>query len=103
MKKYIALVLLCACLFTFLAGCSPYEAEDFLGKTSVEIVEAYGAFDCVSCDPDSDGLYRNARCGYTLRERRSGFLGESPEFLFFIEFDENGVAVSSEKGYRPGG
>ena len=105
MKKTMTWILLCACMLALGTGCaaSPYEEEAFLGKTSAEIVEMYGAFDCVSRDPDADGLYRNARCGYTVREKRRGFWDAHPEILFFISFDEDGVAVSCEEGYRPGG
>jgi hypothetical protein len=41
--------------------------------------------------------------GYTVKEPKVGFLGTSDEILFFITFDENGVAKKCEEGYRPGG
>ena len=50
-----------------------------------------------------DGLFRQCRCGYTIEEPRVGYLGTSPEVLYFITFDKNGVAIECEKGYRPGG
>jgi hypothetical protein len=52
---------------------------------------------------DGDGLYRNCRCGYTIQKPQKGFLGTQPEKIFFICFDENGVAISCEEGFRPGG
>jgi hypothetical protein len=47
--------------------------------------------------------YRNCRCGYTIQKPQKGFLGTQPEKIFFICFDENGVAISCEEGFRPGG
>lgn len=91
-------LLLCA------AGCgTEYDEEDFLGKTSAQIVMDNGEFDCVGKAPDADGLYKNTACGYTVREARKGFLDTKPELLFFISFDENGVATGCYEGYRPGG
>jgi len=52
---------------------------------------------------DEDGLYRSCRCGYTIKEPRKGFFGKTEEVLLFIVFDDSGVAVSCEEGYRPGG
>ena len=103
MKKQLA-VILAAVMVLFPAGCAAgYHAEAFLGKTSAEIIDQYGAFDCIGMPADSDGLYRNCRCGYTVREARKGFLGTSPEILFLIAFDENGIAVECSEGDRPGG
>ena len=104
MKRYIAVILLSVFLISFLSGCSSkYKAEDFVGKTSAEVVEQYGAFDCIGMSADKDGLYKNCKCGYTIKESQKGFLGTSQEVLFFILFDENGIATSCEEGYRPGG
>mgnify|MGYP006967157690 CR=1 FL=1 len=102
MKKWIVLSLF---LCLFLIGCSTenYCEADFLGRTSAQIVAEFGAFDCVGTQPDTDGLYRSTSCGYTIRETRAGFLGTDPEVLFFISFDENGIAVDCYEGYRPGG
>ena len=87
-----------------LSGCAVrYAQSDFLGKTSVEIVAEYGNFDCVTMSADEDGLYKNCRCGYTITPSRPSFLGVSDELLFFICFDENGIAVDCEEGSRPGG
>lgn len=91
-------------LILLLVGCSPKYCEDaFIGKTSAEIISQYGPFDCISMDASEDGLYRNCMCGYTINEPQAGFLGTSPEILFFITFDENGIAVECSEGYRPGG
>lgn len=104
MKKHV-LILFAAVIFTLtLAGCSSkYDAEDFIGKTSAEIVDENGDFDCVIGEAGEDGLYRNSKCGYTIKEKKAGFLGSSDEVLFFICFDENGVAMSCDEGVRPGG
>ncbi len=104
MIKRIAAVFLCA-VFTFVfSGCGGgYSADDFIGKTSSEIMNEFGSFDFVSMPADEDGLYRNCKCGYTVKEPQKGFLGTSPEVLIFIKFDENGIATQCEEGYRPGG
>ena len=102
MKKITVCIIVLLTTFLFF-GCSKYNERDLLGKTSAEIVEQYGEFDCIGTPADADGLYRSTTCGYAIREARAGFLGTNPEMLFFISFDANGVAVSCEKGYRPGG
>ena len=63
-----------------------YSEKDFLGKTSTQIVEEYGEFDCVSAPADADGIYRSCRCGYTVQKARPGYLEQNPEILFFIYF-----------------
>jgi hypothetical protein len=102
MRKWIALLALIALL---LVGCTKvkYTEADFLGKTSAYIVAEFGEFDCIGNHPDADGMFRNTSCGYTIQEPRVGFLGTDPEVLFFISFDENGIAVRCYEGYRPGG
>ena len=91
-------------LVLFLVGCSPkYNPEDFIGKTSEEIISQYGSFDCLSMPADEDGLYRNCSCGYTIQEADKGLFGKSEEELFFITFDENGIATMCDEGFRPGG
>lgn len=87
----------------FVAGCAKYQESDFLGKTSAQIVEQYGEFDCIYQPAEEDGLYRSTACGYTTKEPHVGFLGTSPEELFYIVFDDNGIAVRCYEGYRPGG
>lgn len=64
-------------IFTLtLAGCSSkYDAEDFIGKTSAEIVDENGAFDCVIGETGEDGLYRDSKCGYTIKAKKAGFFG----------------------------
>lgn len=101
MKRYILLFI---CIFLIGTGCSSkYNKDDFIGKSSLKIVEEYGEFDCTTMPISEDGLYRNCRCGYTIEEPRKGFLGTSSEVLFFISFDENGIAIKCEEGYRPQG
>ena len=104
MKTRIAVLLICCVLALNLMACSAkYSANDFIGKTSSEIEAEFGPFDCLGMPAGEDGLYRNTKCGYTIKESRVGFLGTDPEVLIFIKFDENGTAVSCEEGYRPGG
>ena len=99
-----AAILVGVCLILSLAGCAvKYDAEDYIGKTSSEIVSEYGAFDCTTVPVSGDGLYRNCRGGYTIKEPKTGFFGTSEEVLFFISFDENGIATECAEGYRPGG
>ena len=80
-----------------------YRTDDFIGKTSAEIEAEFGTFDCCLMPANEDGLYCNTACGYTIKESRVGFLGIVPEVLIFIRFDENGMAISCQEGYRPGG
>ena len=104
MNKQIAILLICSVLVLALAGCdAKYDAADFIGKTSAQIEAEFGTFDCIGMPVSEDGLYRNTACGYTIKEPRVGYLGTDPEVLFFILFDENGIAVACEEGYRPGG
>ena len=104
MKKQLSLIAIAAIFAFFCCACAaPYREEDFLGKSSAEIVREFGEFDCVTMPKGEDGLYRSCRCGYTIREPQTGFLGTSEEVLLFISFDENGIAVACEEGYRPGG
>ena len=107
-KKNIVLLVTIICLILFFIGCSAvssdkYDKDDFIGKSSIEIVKKYGEFDCVTMPVCEDGLYKNCRCGYTIKEAKQGFLGASEEVLFFVSFDENGNATECEEGYRPGG
>ena len=104
MERYIKVLLICVCLCVLLGGCADgYRDENFLWKTSLEIEEEYGEFDCVTMPASGDGLYRNCRCGYTVKEAKQGLLSRAEERLFFITFDEEGIAVECEEGYRPGG
>ena len=89
MKKGILIILIC--LILFFIGCSAvssdkYDKDDFIGKSSIEIVNKYGEFDCVTMPVCEDGLYKNCRCGYTIKEAKQGFLGASEEVLFFVSF-----------------
>lgn len=103
--KRITAILVILCVLLPLSGCveDKYSESDFLGKTSAQIEAEFGEFDCGGNHADADGLYRNTSCGYTIREPRVGFLGTEPEILFFITFDEDGIAYKCYEGYRPGG
>ena len=104
MKKTITLLFVCIVFALSIAGCSTkYHEDEFIGRTSKDIVQEFGSFDCVGMPAREDGLYRNCKCGYTIKERQKGFLGTSPEILFFITFDEDGIAIACKEGYRPGG
>ena len=106
MYKRISGVICCLCLMLTLIGCSEkYNEENIIGKTSDEIISAYGEFDNVIGInvPDENGMYRNCKCGYTVESSKQGVLGSSDEILLYIHFDENGIATDCEKGPRPGG
>ena len=104
MKRLICVILAIGLVLIF-SSCATakYRESDFIGKTSAEIEAEFGAFDCCQNHAGADGIYRNASCGYTIREPRKVFLGTDPEILFFISFDENGIAYKCYEGYRPGG
>ena len=104
MKRIVWILLSITLCLVALAGCSDsrYDVDWIIGKTSAEVIDKYGEFDCTYMPAGEDGLYRS-KCGYTVKESRRGFLGTSPEVLLFISFDENGIAVDCEEGYRPGG
>ena len=104
MKRILLTILaILLCLVAF-SGCtnSRYDSEWIIGKTSSEVIEKYGEFDCAHMPAGEGGLYRS-KCGYTIKEPQKGFFGTSPEVLFYISFDENGIAVACEEGFRPGG
>ena len=104
MKKTITLLFVCVVFALSIAGYSTkYHEDEFIGRTSKDIVQEFGSFDCVGVPAGEDGLYRNCKCGYAIKEPQKGFLGTSPEILFFISFDEDGIATACEEGYRPGG
>ena len=104
MKRYVLTFI--AVIMLLLTGCSAkYKEDEIIGKRSDEIVDTFGEFDNVlGVDvPDEDGIYRSCRCGYIIKEGHSGFFGTSEEVLFYIEFDEDGIATACEEGFRPGG
>ena len=104
MKRALAFILALIGTLCLLTACTAkYHEKDLIGKTSAEITAEYGPFDCILMPADADGLYKNCRCGYTIKEAQKGFFGRTEEVLFFISFDENGIAVSCGEGYRPGG
>ena len=104
MKRIVGVLLSITLCIAALAGCSDsrYDIDWIIGKTSAEVIDKYGEFDCTYMPVGEDGLYRS-KCGYTVKKPRRGFLGTSPEVLLFISFDENGIAIDCEEGYRPGG
>ena len=104
MKYTKKLLLLCFLLIIMLSGCGKkFNSDDYIGKTSAEIIDKYGEFDYVIGETDDSGLFTNTKCGYTSKEKRIGFLGTSEEEFFFIYFDENGDAYKCDYGVRPGG
>jgi len=104
MKHTKKLFLLCILLIFVLSGCGKkFNSDDYIGKTSTEIIEEYGEFDYVLGDKETDGLYKSTKCGYIYREKKVGFLGTSEEEFFFIHFDEKGIAYECDYGVRPGG
>ena len=88
----VVLLLLGVLLITVFSGCSKYTEDDFLGLTSLEIIEKYGDFDRKRGTPDEDGLYRDCACGYLISEKETNFFGTTPPEYFMIYFDENGIA-----------
>jgi hypothetical protein len=95
MKKYViafvilaVVVLLCFCVWNN----SRFDESDVIGLTSAEIIEKYGDFDRTEGTPDADGLYRNCRCDYLIREKKVGFLGTTPPEYFMIYFNDVGIA-----------
>lgn len=102
-SRILTAVLLAICVGCIMSGCEKYDEDDYIGKTSQEIIEQFGEFDYAPTPPDNNGIYKNCRCGYTIEESEQGFLGRSEEVLLFISFDENGVAQSCSEGNRPGG
>ena len=104
MKYMKKLLLLCLLSIIMLSGCGKkFDSDDYIGKTSAEIIDKYGEFDCVIGETDDSGLFRNTKCGYTSKEEQIGFLGKTEEEFYFIHFDENGVAYECDYGVRPGG
>lgn len=99
--KRPAAILTALCILAVLAGCRPYESEDFIGLTSLQITEKYGKFDVTMTPPTPDGVYRSSACGYIVTEAKVGFLGTTPPEYFMIYFDENGVAYKC--AYEIGG
>ena len=103
-KKRIILVvfsIIIVFLLLVINRSSRYNERNFIGKTSAEIINQYGPFDFVTLYPEEDGLYKNCKCGYTIQESSTGFWGTSRELLFFIVFDENGIAISCFESEPP--
>ena len=56
MKRYFTAILISAFLLLSLVGCAAkYNTDDFIGKTSEEIISKYGIFDCISAPVSEDG------------------------------------------------
>lgn len=106
LRVITATVLFITIFITCFTGCSAkYNEDEIIGKRSDEIVNTYGEFDSVLGIgvPDEDGIYRNCSCGYTIKEPHVGFFGSSDEKLFYIKFDEDGIATGCREDVRPGG
>ncbi len=104
MKYTKKLLLLWFLVIVMLSGCAKkFNPNNYIGKTSAEIIDEYGEFDYAVGEADDTGLYRNTKCGYTSKEKQRGFFGTSEEEFFFIYFDQNGVAHKCDYGVRPGG
>ena len=104
MKRYLAGILIAAFLLLSFAGCTAeYVPDDYIGKTSAEIISEYGVFDYTGMPVGEGGFYRSCKCGYTVINSKKELFGTSPEVLLLITFDENGIAIACEEGYRPGG
>ena len=100
--RVLIIIMACIVLLFFLEKNSfKYNEKNFIGKTSAEIISQYGPFDFVTLHPQEDGLYKNCKCGYTIQEWSQGFWGSTDELLFYIAFNENGVAVSCFEGVPP--
>jgi len=93
MKKIIAFTLIMVLIMSFTSCTKPkYSEEDFIGLTSQEIIDKYGKFDIALNIPGEDGIYRNCRCGYIVKEEKVGYLGTTPPDYFMISFDSEGIA-----------
>ena len=97
-KKRITLVVISTFIIVFLLfvgnRSSKYNEKDFVGKTSTGIINQYGQFDFVTVPPKGDSLYKSCTCGYIIQKSSSGFWGTSREMMFFIVFDESGIAIN---------
>lgn len=93
MKRiYIILILTLVTLLCFSSCGEKYSENDFIGLSSLDIVNKFGDFDRKQSIPNDDGLYRNCACGYLVAEAKKGFFGTTPPKYFMIYFDENGIA-----------
>ena len=99
-KQLLVIIGVVSLLFV-LSGCRPYDFGDFIGLTSAEIIEGYGAFDHTHNPPGEDGLYRNTMCGYMVKDAQVRYLGTNPPEYFLIYFDQNGIAYKCT--YETGG
>lgn len=102
-KRLLTAAVTVSLLFTVACREDKYDENDFIGRSSADIIAEYGNFDCIKGAVSDDGIYRNTGCGYTVKEAETGFLGTSEEELFFIHFNEDGIAEECYYGTRPGG
>ena len=88
MKRSLAIIFVAALLLFSLVGCTPkYVPDDYIGKTSAEIISEFGVFDYTGMPVSDDGLFRSCQCGYTVIESKKDLFGTSPEVLLLISFD----------------
>lgn len=97
----VVIALLGALTFAIYKRIRPYDPEDFIGLTSVEIIEKYGGFNPDYVYSGENAIFRNTTCAYTVRESYVGFFGTEPPVYFMIYFDENGIAYKC--AYETGG
>ncbi len=103
-KKVLPVVLVMALLLVGADRISrwidPWQERLFVGKSAQSILETYGSFDY---GDRAKTDYANCTVGYTIRQASPGFLQQRPELLFYIHFDENGIADRCYEGERKGG
>jgi hypothetical protein len=101
MRRCVAFLCVVLCLFMMMTACAPrrydesnihkrYNREWIIGKTEAEIVKRYGEFKRVY-EKDGGGHLGAYYVNYDN-------WGMDPSYIhdtYFIEFDENGVAVDA--------
>lgn len=88
-------ILLAAGYFVLFPTCFPYVDLYTVGKSSSEIIEAYGEPEFKS--PNRYGYFVGKDNGFF------GVMSSNSGIYYYIIFDENGVAKSVEKGGPIGG
>ena len=88
-------ILIAAAYFVLFPTCFPYVDLYAIGKSHSEIIEAYG---------EPKFKFPN-RYGYYVGEDNGffGVMGSNSGIYYYINFDENGIAESAEKGGPIGG
>lgn len=105
-KNFFAIVLLTFLVFTLLCSCTAsgkYDEDKIIGLRSDEVIALYGEFDNTSMPICVDGIYRNASCGYIIKDKQVGFLETKPAIYFMIGFDDNGIAFECTQEEGPKG